>query len=68
MNLRNATVGNLIDLAAVTVPVGRDAAGLPVGLQVMAKAGDDKRLVEIVLGMEAVLGRPATRLGKPDFG
>ena len=65
LNLRNTTIANLLDMAAITIPVGKDAAGMPVGLQLMAKAGDDRRLIEIARGVEAKLGKPRERIGEP---
>ena len=35
--LRNTSIGNLLDLCAVSVPCGFDAAGMPIGLTVYAK-------------------------------
>ncbi|MDE1147049.1 MAG: amidase [Azospirillaceae bacterium] len=45
--LRNCCVANLGDMAAVTLPVGTDAAGLPVGLQLLGPRGADARLLAI---------------------
>ncbi|MEE3624571.1 amidase [Nitrospirillum sp. BR 11752] len=47
MALRNCCVANLGDMAAVTLPVGTDAAGCPVGLQLLAPRGADARLLAI---------------------
>ncbi len=35
--LRNTSIGNLLDLCAVSVPCGFDQAGMPIGLTVYAK-------------------------------
>ncbi|WP_044561820.1 amidase [Azospirillum sp. B4] len=45
--LRNCCVANLGDMAAVTLPVGTDAAGMPVGLQLLAPRGADARLLAV---------------------
>ncbi|MBB6252709.1 amidase [Nitrospirillum iridis] len=45
--LRNCCVANLGDMAAVTLPVGTDAAGMPVGLQLLGPRGADARLLAI---------------------
>lgn len=63
--LRNTSIANLLDLCAVTLPVGRDAAGLPVGLMLMAVAGSETRLLATAQAVEACLGGAAKRLGRP---
>ena len=47
------------------MPVGCDRAGMPVGLQLIAPAGAEERLVAIGLAAERVLGTAADRLGTP---
>ena len=49
-------------LTALTLPVGLDR-GMPVGLQFIAKDGDDERLVANACAAERVLSTP--RLGAP---
>jgi aspartyl-tRNA(Asn)/glutamyl-tRNA(Gln) amidotransferase subunit A len=39
--LRNTTVVNLLGAPSATVPIGRDEAGLPVGLMLTTGVGDD---------------------------
>jgi aspartyl-tRNA(Asn)/glutamyl-tRNA(Gln) amidotransferase subunit A len=65
LTLRNTTIGNLMRLCAVTMPVALDKARMPVGLQLMARGGDDARLVGIALACERVLGTGAKRMGLP---
>ena len=60
--LRNATLANQLDLCAITVPAGRSARGLPVGLMLMAPAGRDTRLLRLARAVEAAHG-PATTAG-----
>ena len=63
--LRNTVIGNFLKLSGFTIPAGKDALGLPVGLQVMTRAGADLYAVGLLLAVERVLGRPYDRLGKP---
>jgi aspartyl-tRNA(Asn)/glutamyl-tRNA(Gln) amidotransferase subunit A len=56
---------NLLELCALSLPVGRDAAGMPVGLQLVARGGDDEALLGMALAIERVLGTGAVRLGAP---
>ena len=50
--LRNTSIGNLLSLCALTLPVGRDLVGMPVGFQVMGVAGLDAGLLGLGLGIE----------------
>jgi aspartyl-tRNA(Asn)/glutamyl-tRNA(Gln) amidotransferase subunit A len=63
--VRNTAAVNYLGLCAVTMPVGRDRAGMPVGLQLIAPAGAEERLLTIALAAERVLGTAADRLGTP---
>ncbi|MFO0997962.1 MAG: amidase [Alphaproteobacteria bacterium] len=56
---------NNLGLSALTIPVGRDAAGMPVGLQLVARSFAEERLLEVGAGFERVLGTPRQRLGAP---
>ncbi len=62
---RNCCVANLLDLCALTMPVGLDAAGLPVGMQLMAAHGEEERLLAAGCAFERVLGTGAERIGRP---
>ena len=62
-SLRNTTVGNLLGLCGITLPVGLDASGMPVGLQLLAKHGNDAKLLTIACRLETILGTPRQRLG-----
>jgi len=53
--LRNTTLGNQLDLCAITLPCGTSRAGLPVGLMLMAPKGHDARLLQLARAVEAVL-------------
>ena len=47
------------------MPVGRDRAGMPVGLQLTAPAHAEEKLLTVALMAERVLGTAADRLGTP---
>ena len=63
--VRNTVAVNYLGLCAITMPVGRDRAGMPVGLQFPAPAGAEERVLAIALAAERVLGTAADRLGTP---
>ncbi|RDB41783.1 amidase [Halomonas sp. DQ26W] len=62
--LRNTVMANFMGLCALTLPVGRDAANMPVGLQVMAGPWQDARLLAIGQAIEAKLGNSLDILGE----
>jgi aspartyl-tRNA(Asn)/glutamyl-tRNA(Gln) amidotransferase subunit A len=63
--LRPTCPVNLLELCAISIPVGLDDAGMPVGLQLVARRGDDEALLGAALAVERVLGTPVQRLGLP---
>jgi len=63
--VHNLVPVNYLALCAATLPVGLDRLGMPVGLQLIAKGGDDERLVAIACAVERVLGAPREILGVP---
>jgi aspartyl-tRNA(Asn)/glutamyl-tRNA(Gln) amidotransferase subunit A len=63
--VHNLAAANYLALCAATLPVGLDRLGMPVGLQFIAKGGDDERLVAIACAAERVLGTPREILGAP---
>jgi aspartyl-tRNA(Asn)/glutamyl-tRNA(Gln) amidotransferase subunit A len=63
--VHNLVPANYLTLCAATLPVGLDRLGLPVGLQLIARGGDDERLVAIACAAERVLGTPRELLGAP---
>jgi aspartyl-tRNA(Asn)/glutamyl-tRNA(Gln) amidotransferase subunit A len=65
--VRNTAWVNYLGLCAITIPVGRDRAGMPVGLQLTAPADAEEKLLTIALAAERVLGTAADRLGTPPF-
>ena len=60
---RNTSIANLLQLNALTLPVGLDALKLPVGLQIMADHGRDDFLFAAGRAMEEVLGTARDRIG-----
>jgi aspartyl-tRNA(Asn)/glutamyl-tRNA(Gln) amidotransferase subunit A len=50
--LRNTSPFNLCGFPAISVPCGRTAAGLPVGLQLVAKPWDEATLLQVAAGFE----------------
>jgi aspartyl-tRNA(Asn)/glutamyl-tRNA(Gln) amidotransferase subunit A len=65
MTVHNLVPANYLVLCAATLPVGLDRQGMPVGLQLIAKGGNDERLVAIACAAERVLGTPRAILGAP---
>ncbi len=63
--VHNTVPVNYLGLCAVTLPVGLDRRGMPAGLQLVAKGGDDERLIATACAVERVLGTPRERLGTP---
>jgi len=63
--VHNTMPANYLVLCAVSLPVGLDRMGMPVGLQLIAKGGDDERLVAIACAAERVLGTARDILGVP---
>ncbi|MFO1352698.1 MAG: amidase [Gammaproteobacteria bacterium] len=62
---RNAAILALFDLCAISIPVALDAEGMPVGLQIACRRGEDQRLLALALACENVLGTARQRLGRP---
>jgi aspartyl-tRNA(Asn)/glutamyl-tRNA(Gln) amidotransferase subunit A len=65
MMSRNTQPVNLLALAAITMPIALDAEGMPVGLQLIARGGDDERLLAAAWAVERALGTGRERLGVP---
>ncbi len=63
MALRNTSIGNMLTLCALTIPVALDEAGMPVGLQLLARRGHEHRLLAIGRAFERKLGTARERLG-----
>lgn len=56
-SLRNTCVVSFLGLCAVTIPAGLDAAGMPVGLQLIGAPGNEARLLAVARLMEDILAR-----------
>ncbi|PPD84459.1 hypothetical protein GOBAR_DD18607 [Gossypium barbadense] len=52
--IRYQIAGNFLGLPAVTVPVGYDKAGLPIGLQFMGKPWSEPTLMHVAYAMQAL--------------
>ena len=61
--LRNTSSANYLGWCAITLPVGCDAAGMPVGLMLMGRGGTDAHLIEVARAVQAELGDAETLLG-----
>ncbi|MBT3989871.1 MAG: amidase [Rhodospirillaceae bacterium] len=68
LTLSNTMAGNSLNLCGVTIPVGLDNAGMPVGLQLLAKLHDEETLLSVALAVEAKIGTPKERLGPSPLG
>lgn len=56
---------SILGLCAISIPVGLDESGMPVGLQLVARGGRDEQLLGVALAAERVLGTARRRLGTP---
>ncbi|KAJ0041067.1 hypothetical protein Pint_27497 [Pistacia integerrima] len=52
--VRYSIAGNFLGLPAVTIPVGFDKAGLPIGLQFIGKPWSEPTLIHIAFAMQAL--------------
>ncbi|KAJ0809792.1 putative fatty acid amide hydrolase [Helianthus annuus] len=52
--VRYSIAGNFLGLPAVTVPVGYDKLGLPIGIQFIGKPWSEAKLIQIAYAMEAL--------------
>mgnify|MGYP003766863375 CR=1 FL=1 len=68
LTLSNTMAGNSLNLCGITIPVGLDKAGMPVGLQLLSRLHNEETLLAVALAVEVVIGTPAERLGKPPLG
>jgi amidase len=53
------TVTALAGTPCVTLPIGHDRGGLPIGVQIHARRGDDKRLLDLAEQIEKLADTPA---------
>jgi aspartyl-tRNA(Asn)/glutamyl-tRNA(Gln) amidotransferase subunit A len=54
MALRNTTIGNQLGLCAITLPVGYDAHGIPVGLMLQSHPYADEKLLRLARAVEKI--------------
>jgi aspartyl-tRNA(Asn)/glutamyl-tRNA(Gln) amidotransferase subunit A len=60
----NTVAVNYLGLCAITMPVGRHRASMPVGHQFIAPAGAEEKLLALALAAERVLGTAAAASGR----
>ncbi len=65
LELRNTGIVNLLGQCAISMPVALDAERMPVGLQIVAPAFAEERLLSIARAVEQTLGTARQRLGAP---
>ena len=63
--LRNTALANLLGLCSITLPIGLDRNGMPVGLMLMGRPYDEERLITAALAIEKIIGTGAQLLGSP---
>ena len=63
--LRNTMVGNLMGLCGLTLPVGVDAEGMPVGMQLLSGPWREAHLLRLGRCFEALIGRGSELPGYP---
>jgi Asp-tRNA(Asn)/Glu-tRNA(Gln) amidotransferase A subunit family amidase len=51
-----AVLANVLGLPSVTVPMGRTASGLPVGVQLLGRPFEDELLLEVAIRLEEARG------------
>lgn len=65
MVLRNTSIANLMGLCGISMPVGKDRHGIPIGLQLMGGPNGEEKLLSISSFIEQKLGTPFDLLGNP---
>ena len=63
--VRNTNTASLLGMCAVTLPVALDGAGMPVGLHIVARGGDEETALALALACERALGPARERIGTP---
>ncbi len=56
---------SVLGLTAISIPVGVDRNGMPIGLQLVAPGGHDEALLGVALAAEQVFGTASRSLGPP---
>ena len=68
LSLRNTGIVNYLNLCALTLPVALDHQGLPVGMQLIMRHGQEQALLAIARAFERILGNTGQRLGSSPLG
>jgi mandelamide amidase len=55
--IQNTDPGSNAGIPGLSVPIGRTAAGLPIGLELDGPAGSDRHLLGVGLALESLFGR-----------
>jgi aspartyl-tRNA(Asn)/glutamyl-tRNA(Gln) amidotransferase subunit A len=63
--IRHVSIASCLKMCAITLPAGLDREGIPVGLELMAPAGEEARLLSVAMAAEKIIGEPRRRLGSP---
>ncbi|MDN6298104.1 MAG: amidase [Halomonas sp.] len=63
--LRHTAFVNYLRWCALSLPIGLDNLGLPVGLQLAMPGFAEPQLLATAMAVERCLGRPSQRLGRP---
>jgi aspartyl-tRNA(Asn)/glutamyl-tRNA(Gln) amidotransferase subunit A len=56
---------SVVGLTAISIPVGIDGNGMPIGLQLVARGGQDEALLGVALAAEREFGTARQSLGHP---
>ena len=66
--LSNTMPVNTLGLCALSMPIGKDKFGMPVGLQLVTLPNREESLIAVALGIEKQLGTPIEQFGAPPLG
>ena len=58
--MRAAWLFTPLGIPALSLPAGFTSSGLPIGAQLLARAGDDNVLLRVALAIEQALDIPST--------
>lgn len=61
--LRNTSLANFLDVPAISIPC-QDTGALPVGFMLMGRTGEDRKLLSVAAGLEALIRKPQRTLGR----
>ncbi|MEH6727323.1 MAG: amidase family protein, partial [Hyphomicrobiales bacterium] len=53
--LRNTMLGNFLGMPGVSLPIGVDTNGLPIGALISARSGQDDRLLAVAKAIEPIM-------------